>query len=410
MMEVKPTSPPARSLLRDLRIFAAVAEAESSSQAARQLFKSPAAITGSVGELERGLGVPLFERKPRGMLCTTFGKAVQVRAQRISDEIRIAEDELLRSQSDTGLLSSNTISNVLFNDRNLQLLIHMAASHNISAAATQMNMTQAGASMALARIEARLGQPLFQRTAQGMIPCDATERLVLRAKRILAELRYMESDLAAISGELVGSVVIGTPPLARNALFAAAMASVASQHRGLRMTTIDGPYQQLAAGLRSGDIDIVFGAVRPKEQAPGLITEALYSERLGVVVRAGHPLARERQLDLADLLNERWILPRLNTPGRALVDGAFHKLALQPPAPAIETGDPGLLRLLLDASDMLAVISLNQLTLEISCGLLAELPVDIGTTRDVGITIRQGALLSPPAVAVLDAVRRQARG
>ncbi|WP_250518400.1 LysR family transcriptional regulator [Caballeronia sp. ATUFL_M1_KS5A] len=409
MLEVKSGSQSARPLLKDLRVFAAVAEAQSSTQAAKQLFKSTTSVTESVGELERCLGVMLFERKPRGMLCTTFGKAVQVRANRIEEEIRHASEELLRPQAGAVSPSSNAVSSVLFNDRNLQLLIHMAASHNISAAAVQMNMTQAGASMALSRIEDRLGQALFQRTAQGMVPCDSAERLVLRAKRVFAELRHMESDLSAISGELVGSVVIGTPPLAQSAIFATVMASIVSQHRGLRICTIDGPYEQLAGGLRSGDIDIVFGALRPKELAQGLMTEPLYIERLGVVTRAGHPLTRRRHLQLADLLNEQWIMPRINTPGRSLVDAAFQRLGLQPPVPAIETGDPGLLRLLLDASDMLAVISLNRLKLEIGSGLLAELPVELATTREVGITTRQGALLSPPALAVLDAVRKRAR-
>jgi LysR family transcriptional regulator of gallate degradation len=396
--------------LQNLHIFVSVADAESITRAAEQLFKAPSAITRSILTLEQSLGVSLFERKPRGMLLNAYGEAVLIRARRIHQEIQSAADEFLHSKSKVPPSSHGAISNLLFSGRKLQLLIHLAAFRNISSAAAHMNMTQAGASMALSRIEAALGQELFQRRMQGMVPTEVTDRLVIRARRILAELRHMDSDISAITGTLTGSIVIGTTPLGRTHFFPNAIATAISQHPGIRVTAVESTYEQLVGSLRSGDIDIVFGVLRPRHLCQGLITEPLFTDRLSVVVRTGHPLAKRTQLQMADLIGEKWILPRPNAMARPMFEAAFKKLGLPPPIPSVETGDLSTLRQLLEVSDMLALTSPHQLILELRSGSLIELPIALGgSAREVGFIVREGAMLSPALLAVLEAVRAQVR-
>jgi LysR family transcriptional regulator, regulator for genes of the gallate degradation pathway len=395
----------AEQRLQHLQDFLAVVEAGSIARAAKRIFKAPSAITRSISELEARLGTSLFERKPRGMLPNAYGEAVKRRAERVRDEAHWAADEFLRSQLKASASLRTTIINLLFTGRKLQLLILLADFRNISSAAAQMGMTQAGASMALSRIESGIGQSLFQRMMQGMVATDPAARLVMRAKRVFAELRHMESDISSISGNVAGIVAVGTLPLGRTFVVPTAIANALSRHPGLRVTTIESPYEQLVGNLRSGDIDMLFGALRPNDATQGLITKPLFNDRMGIVARAGHPLARRRDLQLADLLSEKWILPKPNAPGRRLVDAAFQELGLQPPIPSVETGDLAILRQLLNSSDMLTAISPPQFMFEIDAGMLAELPVALGvTTRQIGLTLRDGAMLSPAALAVLDAI------
>ena len=140
------------------------------------------------------------------------------------------------------------------------------------------------------------------------------------------------------------------------------------------------------------------------------MTEALFNDRIGIIARAGHPLAQKATLSLQDLLGQPWILPRPNAPGRRVVEAFFHGAGLTLPAPSVETGDLAMLRQLLNSSDMITAISPHQLMFEIADGSLAELPLQIGaTTRQIGFTLRQGSALSSSALAVLDAIRSQAR-
>jgi LysR family transcriptional regulator of gallate degradation len=188
------------------------------------------------------------------------------------------------------------------------------------------------------------------------------------------------------------------------------MAEAISEFPGLRVTTIESPYEQLITGLRNGDIDVVFGALRCNELYQGLTTEPLFTDRLGIVARAGHPLARQIPLKLADLMGEKWILPKANALGRPLVDQSFRDQGLEPPVASIETADSSIIRQMLNASQMVAVTSPHQLMFEIRSGLLTELPVPLtNTRRPIGLILREGAMLSPAIQAVLEAVRKQVR-
>jgi LysR family transcriptional regulator, regulator for genes of the gallate degradation pathway len=405
-----PTEPQLASspVLDHLRTFMAVAVHGSVARAAEVLFKAPSAVTRSLMELERGLGMAIFERKPRGMLLNAYGQAVMVRARRIQDEIGAACDEFARSEvSKTS--GRNVLAGVLFSDRKVELLIALAEHRTLSAAAASCELTQAGASMALSRMESALECPLFQRMAQGLVPTDAAARIVIRAKRVVAEIRHLQSDIAALSGSVAGVVTIGTLPLGRTFVVPTGIAHALTLHPGLRVVTYENHYEQLMASLRSGEIDVIFGALRKADLSQGVVCEPLFRDRLGIVVRSGHPLVEAGVPDLRSLLGHKWILPRPNAPGRRVVDEFFNDSGLEPPKPSVETGDLAMLRQLLKSSDMLTAISPHQLMFEIAEGSLVELPIQVGTTeREIGFTLRQGSALSPGALAVLSAIRRQA--
>ena len=77
-----------------LRDVVAIAERGSLRAAARHLALAQPALTRSVHELERELGVPLFERRARGMILTPMGEAFVRRANAVLSEVRRARDEV----------------------------------------------------------------------------------------------------------------------------------------------------------------------------------------------------------------------------------------------------------------------------------------------------------------------------
>ena len=80
--------------LNQLRDVVAIAERGSLRAAARHLELAQPALTRSVHELERELGVPLFERRARGMILTPMGEAFVRRANAVLSEVRRARDEV----------------------------------------------------------------------------------------------------------------------------------------------------------------------------------------------------------------------------------------------------------------------------------------------------------------------------
>ena len=77
-----------RIRLRDLHIFLTVSQRGSMAQAAAQLGVSQPAVSGVIADLERTLGVPLFERSTRGVKPTIFARAMMDRSVAAFDEIK----------------------------------------------------------------------------------------------------------------------------------------------------------------------------------------------------------------------------------------------------------------------------------------------------------------------------------
>lgn len=80
--------------LNALRDFMVVAERGSLRAAARQLDVAQPAITRSIQELEKELGVVLFERRAKGVTLTPMGEAFLRRSKAVHSELQRAQDEL----------------------------------------------------------------------------------------------------------------------------------------------------------------------------------------------------------------------------------------------------------------------------------------------------------------------------
>ena len=83
-----------------------IAESGSIRAAARSLKMAQPALTRSLADLERELGAPLFERRARGVVPTTFGDAFVRRAAVILHEMRRTRDDIdqLRG-ANTGIIT-----------------------------------------------------------------------------------------------------------------------------------------------------------------------------------------------------------------------------------------------------------------------------------------------------------------
>ncbi|HEY4318542.1 MAG TPA: LysR family transcriptional regulator, partial [Herbaspirillum sp.] len=337
-----------------------------------------------------------------------FGQSLLYRAHRAANEFRLARDEMAsRIRKANGSLNA-PIFDMLFNKDRLQIFVTLAESHHMPTVANLLGITQPAVSAAITELEASLGIPLFIRTAKGMLLNEAGEILVLRTKLALAELRHVEADIAALHGKTQGLVTVGAHPLSRTVILPRAINRVLREHPLVRIETVEG--RDLAAGLRSGDLDFMLGTLRPGYPLPGMVDTPLMTDKMAVFVRKDHPLTRLARVTVDDLMRAEWILPARHTPTRELFDQAFNYVSGSLPKSPIETSDLSILRGLLLGSDLITAISPQQLDMERKLGILKMLDFEFEkSARVIALTQRAKSQPSPGAAALMSAIQQVAR-
>lgn len=391
--------------LHHLHVFHSVAATGGIRRSAEVLHRASSAVARSIGALEDSLNAALFERKGRGMLLTAAGDIVRTRARHIEAELADVRNEAARMASRAGAGPVGALD-TLFNETRLTAASLLAEMHHMPSVAKAAGLSQPAVSNAIARLESALMQPLFVRTARGVLPTDAGARWVVQFERVLAELRNIEADVAALNGVLEGVVTVGALPLARTRVLPAAISALLASHPKLMVRSLESPYADLCGGLLSGKIDFILGALRPRAGAE-LATESLFADPTALIVGANHPLAGRAIVGFADLEGFPWVLSRAGTPLRESLRAFFGRHGREEPQAAVETGDLALVRALLLQGDMLTALSPHQLHYEIESGSLVVLPFALtGMQADIGITTRAGAHLSGAAQALLDKIRQ----
>lgn len=387
--------------LLQVRAFVRVAEHGSISRASTLMFRAQSVVTRAIRDLEVRLDVPLFERHASGMLLTDQGKRVLARARRTLAELESVPALL-------GNVAGHAAEPLyLLNARRLELFIALCQTRHMQTVASLYGLTQPAVSAALKVLEGGSGCLLFERSSRGLQPTRAASEILAPLRRALNELRHIDADLAALRGSLQGTVNVGALPLGRNRLLPAAIVALTAQHPGVRVATNESPFELLASELRAGDVDFVFGALRPADFASDLHGEALLTEAMVLLARRDHPL-QGQAIGPADLQRMRWVLPRAGSPARGLLNNQFAAWGFAAPLPVVESADLAIIRGLLLGSDMIAAVSAHQLGHEIDSGELQPLDLALPlTARPIGLTYRSAGLHAPAAQALMEQIRAE---
>ncbi len=386
-----------KSNLRHLRVFIAVCETGSISGAAALCNVSQPAVTQVIGKLERVAGQPLFLRRPRGMFMTAAGQALAGRVARAFAYL------------DRALGDLNPRLRLTATAAQLQALIAMREAENFTLAARRLGLAQPTVHRAVTQLVQEAGRPLFERTSYGMIATRPAHALAQAARLAFAELEQAEADLADMLGREVGRIVVGAMPLSRSHILPRTIARFRARRPTLPVKALDGPYEDLMAGLRRGEVDFLVGALRDPAPIGDIEQERLFDDVLVMVARPDHPLAREDALALDDLARFPFVVSTEGTPTRRAFDRLFERAGCRPQS-LIETGSMILMRELLRISDHIGCISRLQVEAELALGAMIVLPFAMeDTARPIGLTLRSGWVPTAAQREFLDALRSVAR-
>jgi len=382
--------------LRHLRALSAVVARGSLNAAAEAVSLSQPALTQGLGKLERQLGVALFDRRPDGASPTPAGLVMAERSERAFAHLAAAGRSLGRGAR--GFARPEQ----LMTATQLHAFQQLADAGSFVGAAARSGLSQPALHRAVRDLEQICAVVLAERRGRGVALTEAGRRLA-RGVRLAA------SEIAAGVSEALGDdapggrIVIGAMPLSRALVLPHAIARFVAANPGVTVDVIEGSWRELIEPLRDGVIDVMIGAVRD-EPPPGFDQAPLFSDRLAVVARAGHPLAG-RPVTRADLAAFPWIVGSAGTPLRAQWVNLFADAAK--PAAPIECGSVMVIRGVLIDSDFLTLLSPDQIALEIASSVLTLIDAEVPNgERRIGVTTRAGWRPTRSQAAMLTEIDR----
>jgi DNA-binding transcriptional LysR family regulator len=276
----------------------------------------------------------------------------------------------------------------------LHVLLAVVQAGSMAKAATQLAVSQPAVSKSIADIERALGVRLLDRGSQGVAPTRYGRALIRRSAAAFDELKQGVKEIEFLADPTAGEVRIGTTePLA------ASFVSVVIERLSKRYPRIvfhveQGHTATLYHDLRERRVEFVITRTFEPPAEEHMQAENLFDDIHVVVAGRSNRWLRRRGVELADLVDEPWVLPPLDSLHGALIVEAFRSAGLDVPLATIFTFSFALRERLVGAGPFLTTAPTFLMRSPGNHSWLRELPIELPATRSpiAVVTLRNRAL------------------
>jgi DNA-binding transcriptional LysR family regulator len=288
--------------------------------------------------------------------------------------------------------------------RDLYALLTVVECRSMAKAAIRLGVSQPAVSKIIADLEHALGVRLLDRSPRGVEPTIFGRALLKRGTAAFDELKQGIRDIEFLADPTAGEVKIGCPGNISSTL----MLRIAEQFMQkyprvvLHIDAVQNP--QNLPGLHDRKYDLYLTNLPlPELRVPeGLDLEVLFNDPLVVAAGMSHRWATRRKIDFAELIEELWLLPRVDSWNYISIADAFRALGLPGPKVALWSNDASLRIRLLEGGQFVTAMG------KLNAGWygMKVLPVDLPVQPwPVVIATLKGRTLSPVVELFIEYVR-----
>ena len=188
----------------------------------------------------------------------------------------------------------------------LRYIVALARERHFGRAAEKCHVSQPTLSVALKKVEQRIGALLFERSSTEVRPTPLGEQVAAQAERVLEEATKLDEIAQQGKDPLVGPLRLGAIYTIAPYLLPRLIPALNRRAPQMPLYLQENFTVRLAEQLRRGELDIAILALPFAE--PGIVTRAVYDEPFRVAAPVGHPLAREKKVKAERLTAEHLLL------------------------------------------------------------------------------------------------------
>ena len=209
--------------------------------------------------------------------------------------------------------------------------------------------------------------------------------LLKRGVTVFDELREGVKDIEFLVDPTAGRVRIGCNPILATGFVSAVVDRLSRLWPRIVFDVVARPGEMLLAELCECRVDLLVARKLGPLTDPGLDFELLFDEADAVVVGVKNPLGRRRNIDLAGLMNEVWVLPPQDNVVGELALKAFRDRGLDYPRATVFSDSPHVRMSLVAGGRFLSIFPVSILKFPTNHPGIRKLPIELSRRVPVGI-------------------------
>jgi DNA-binding transcriptional LysR family regulator len=295
--------------------------------------------------------------------------------------------------------------------RDLHIALAVAEAGSMTRAAEALAVSYPVVSKTISELEHTLGVKLFDRSISGVEPTHYGRALLKSGVAVFDEMRKGLQQIEFIKQPDAGELWIGSS-IVVDAGFVPAIIERFSQDfpRAALHVLHENIAIQQYDNLRNRKVELVLGRLPATMTEPDLVAEPLFDEPHVVAAGFESRWTRRRNLTLADLIGEPWVLAEPGSLARSLQDEAFRKSGLEVPSATVVTVSLHLYMRLIETGRWLGLIPASVMRFGGKWMRIKVLPVKASSPpAPVGFIRVKDRTLTPLAERFVECARKVAK-
>jgi LysR family hydrogen peroxide-inducible transcriptional activator len=188
----------------------------------------------------------------------------------------------------------------------LRYFVAVADEGSFSRAAAKVRVAQPSLSQQIRKLEAEVGQPLFDRLPRSVVLTEAGRCLMDYARQILASINDARRCVDELKGEIAGNLAVGAIPTIAPYVLPELVVTFQKHYPQVTLEIVEDVTSGITRRIKAGELDVAIASTC--QQTPTLRRDSLGAEPLLALLPEDHPMAKKALIELDDLKSQRFLL------------------------------------------------------------------------------------------------------
>jgi DNA-binding transcriptional LysR family regulator len=214
--------------------------------------------------------------------------------------------------------------------RHLRTIVAVARHRSFTKAAEELFLAQSAISQQISRLESEIGIQIFRRSSRSVELTEEGTVILDHAKRVLAEVDDLQSEMEALTGVMRGTVRIGgIYPFGPYDLYGV-LADYRLRYPGVAIHMVEDTQDAMLAMLRADELDCAFASVDPDTIGSEFAGTLLWEEEFVVIASPDHEFAAQPHVTWEEIIEQDLIAYRENSALRRRFESTIGRRGMEP--------------------------------------------------------------------------------